>query len=181
TEKFAHITYCLNGGYADPVDDEDRIMIPSPKIDSYAKIPQMAAAKITQHIMAHLQKNTYDFYAANFANADMVGHTGDLAATVKACGVLDEQIKILSKEVLRQGGNLLITADHGNAEVMFNEVKNQPNTFHTKNPVPFLIVSDTFKKQKLQSGGVLGNIAPTILEMLSIEKSPVMKQDSLLK
>lgn len=181
TEKFAHITYFLNGGYADPVDDEDRIMIPSSKIDSYAKIPQMAAAKITQYLMTHLQKNTHDFYAVNFANADMVGHTGDLAATVKACSVLDEQIKILSKEVLRRGGNLLITADHGNAEVMFDDGANQPNTFHTKNPVPLILVSDKFKKHKLSSGGVLGNIAPTILEMLEIEKLPVMKQNSLLK
>ncbi len=180
TEKFAHITYFLNGGYADPVDDEDRVMIPSPKIDSYAKIPQMAATKITQHLTAALQKNAYDFYAVNFANADMVGHTGDLAATVKACSILDEQIRILTKEVLRYGGNLIITADHGNAEVMFDDVVNQPNTFHTKNPVPFLLVGDKFKHKKLASGGVLGNIAPTILEMLEIEKSQVMKKDSLL-
>ena len=181
TEKFAHITYFLNGGYADPVNGEDRTMIPSPKIDSYARIPQMAVAKITQNLMNHLQKSDYDFYAVNFANADMVGHTGDLAATVKACSILDEQIKILSKEILRRGGNMLITADHGNAEVMFDEVSEQPNTFHTKNPVPFLLVSDRFKKQKLASAGVLGNIAPTILEILEIEKLQVMKQGSLLK
>ena len=181
TEKFAHVTYFLNGGYADPVGDEDRIMIPSPKIDSYARIPQMAAAKITQNILGNLQKDAYDFYAVNFANADMVGHTGDLAATVRACSILDEQIEILAKEILRRGGSLLITADHGNAEVMFDEASNQANTFHTKNPVPFLLVGDVFKKKKLASGGVLGNIAPTILEMLAIEKPVVMKKDSLLK
>ncbi len=181
TEKFAHITYFLNGGYADPVDDEERVMISSPKIDSYAKIPQMAAAKITKHLMNSLQKEAYDFYAVNFANADMVGHTGDLAATVKACGILDDQINILTKEVLNRGGNLLITADHGNAEVMFDEVVGQANTFHTKNPVPFLLVGDKFKNKKFSTGGVLGNIAPTILEILEIEKPQVMKSDSLLK
>ncbi len=180
TEKFAHITYFLNGGYADPVNDEDRVMIPSPKIDSYARIPQMAAAKITQNILNHLQKEKYDFYAVNFANADMVGHTGELAATVKACSVLDDQIKVLAKEVLRRNGNLIITADHGNAEVMFDAASDQPNTFHTKNPVPLLLVGEKFKNKKLASGGVLGNIAPTILEILEIEKPQVMKKGSLI-
>ncbi len=180
TEKFAHITYFLNGGYADPVDDEERMMIPSPKIDSYAKIPQMSAVKITRYLVKKLQKNAYDFYAVNFANADMVGHTGDLKATVKACNVLDEQIKVLAKEILKRGGNLIITADHGNAEVMFDEKSKQANTFHTKNPVPFLLVSDKFKGVKLTEG-VLGNIAPTVLEILEIEKSSVMKKNSLLK
>jgi 2,3-bisphosphoglycerate-independent phosphoglycerate mutase len=181
TEKFSHITYFLNGGYADPVDGEDRVMIPSPKINSYARMPQMAAPKITEHIVEKLKKDAYDFYAVNFANADMVGHTGDLAATVKGCEILDEQIGILAGEVLKRGGNLVITADHGNAESMFDEKNNQPNTFHTKNPVPFLIVSDRFKKHKLESGGVLGNIAPTILEIMQCEKPQVMKNDSLLK
>lgn len=180
TEKFAHITYFINGGYADPVDDEDRVMIPSPKIDSYAKMPQMSAPKITDHIMKSLQKDAYDFYAVNFANADMVGHTGDLGATVKACEILDKQIEILTKEVLKRGGNLIITADHGNAEKMFDEKANQAYTYHTKNPVPFLLVSDKFKKSKMQGGGVLGNIAPTILEIMDIEKPQVMDMDSLL-
>lgn len=181
TEKFAHITYFINGGYADPVNSEDREMIPSPKINSYAKIPQMAAPKITDNLIKNLEKNTYDFYAVNFANADMVGHTGDLAATVKACEVLDQQIGILAKEVLKRGGNLVITADHGNAEIMFDEKAGQPHTFHTKKPVPFLVVSDKFKKHNLESGGVLGNIAPTILEIMGVEKPQVMKKSSLLK
>lgn len=180
TEKFAHITYFFNGGYADPVDDEERVMIPSPKIHSYANMPQMSAPKITQHIMECMRKDDYDFYAVNYANADMVGHTGDLSATVKAVEVLDEQIEILSKEVLKRGGNLLITADHGNAEAMFDEKANQPNTFHTKNPVPLILISEKFKKSKFKSGGVLGNIAPTILDMLEIEKPKLMNEESLI-
>jgi 2,3-bisphosphoglycerate-independent phosphoglycerate mutase len=180
TEKFAHITYFMNGGYADPVDDEDRLMIPSPKINSYARIPQMAAPKITEVLVKNIQKDAYDFYAVNYANADMVGHTGDLKATVKACEVLDQQIETLAKIVLARGGNLVVTADHGNAEAMFDEKENQPNTFHTKNPVPFLLVSDKFKKQKLGRDGVLGNIAPTILGIINHEKPQVMDKNSLI-
>ncbi|HRY82893.1 MAG TPA: 2,3-bisphosphoglycerate-independent phosphoglycerate mutase [Candidatus Moranbacteria bacterium] len=181
TEKFAHITYFINGGYADPVDDENRIMVPSPKIDSYAKMPQMSAPKITSTLLEKMQKNKYDFYAVNFANADMVGHTGDLMATVKACEILDQQIEILSAEVLKRGGNLIITADHGNAEKMFDEKANQPYTFHTKNPVPFLLIGEKFKNAKLKGDGILGNIAPTILDILNIEKPKVMEKESLLK
>ena len=181
TEKFAHVTYFLNGGYAEPVDDEKRIMVPSPKIDSYAKMPQMSAPKITNTLLEKIRKEKYDFYTVNFANADMVGHTGDLGATVKACEILDQQIEILSKEVLRRGGNLIITADHGNAEKMFDEKANQAYTYHTKNPVPFLLVSDKFKDIKLKDGGILGNIAPTILDIMNIEKPKVMTKESLIK
>ena len=181
TEKFAHVTYFLNGGYADPVDNEERMMIPSPKINSYADIPQMSAPKITQYLLKCLRENKYDFYTVNYANADMVGHTGNLEATVKACSILDEQITILAKEILKQGGNMIITADHGNAEKMFDEKAKQAYTFHTKNPVPFLLVSDKFKGVKLADDGILGNIAPTVLEILGIEKPKLMKKDSLIK
>lgn len=181
TEKFAHVTYFLNGGYADPVDDEKRIMVPSPKINSYAKMPQMSAPKITNTLLEKIRKEKYDFFTVNFANADMVGHTGDLSATVKACEILDKQIEILSKEVLKRGGNLIITADHGNAEKMFDEKANQAYTYHTKNPVPFLLVSDKFKNIKLKEGGILGNIAPTILDIMNIEKPKVMEKESLIK
>jgi 2,3-bisphosphoglycerate-independent phosphoglycerate mutase len=180
SEKYAHITYFLNGGYAEPVSGEDRQIVPSPKIDSYAKMPQMAAHHITQHVLQSLEKNKHDFIAVNFANTDMVGHTGDLAATIRATEVVDEQIKIIAEEVLRQNGNLIITADHGNAEDMFDFKVKQPNTFHTKNPVPFLLIGERFKHKKL-SAGILGNIAPTILDILEIEKPIVMKKDSLIR
>ena len=180
TEKFSHVTYFLNGGYADPVDDEDRMMIPSPKINSYARIPQMSAPKITEYLKKKMQKDSYDLYVANFANADMVGHTGDLKAAVAACEVLDQQIEVLAKEVLRRGGRMIVTADHGNVEKMFDEKANQPFTFHTKNPVPFLLISDKMKGKKLRSGGVLGNIAPTVLDLLEIERPNVMDKNSLI-
>ena len=181
TEKFAHVTYFLNGGYADAVDNEDRMMIPSPKIKSYADMPQMSAPKITKYLLEKLKEEEYDFYTVNYANADMVGHTGNLDATVKACGILDKQITLLAKEVLKREGNLIITADHGNAEKMFDDEAQQAYTFHTKNPVPFLLVSDKFKKVKLAEDGVLGNIAPTLIEILGMEKPELMKKDSLIK
>jgi 2,3-bisphosphoglycerate-independent phosphoglycerate mutase len=180
SEKYAHITYFINGGYADPVNGEERFMIPSPKIDSYAKMPQMAAMHITGHILKSMEEEKYGFYAINFANADMVGHTGDLSATIKAVEVLDAQIKEIVEEVLRRDGNLIITSDHGNADCMYDFKSNQPYTFHTKNPVPFLLVSEKFKGKKLGSGGVLGNIVPTILEILETEKPKIMEKESLL-
>lgn len=180
SEKFAHVTYFLNGGHDKEVDDEDRVMIESPKVDSYAKVPEMSAAKITEHIRQKLEENTYDFIVVNFANADMVGHTGDLKATVRAIEFLDKQIGILSKEVLKRKGNMIITADHGNADDMMDFETDQPNTFHTKNPVPFLLVSEKFKQRKLRESGVLGNIAPTVLDILGVKKPEAMSRGSLL-
>jgi len=181
SEKFAHVTYFLNGGYADPVDEEDRVMIPSPETESYALSPEMSAGKITDNVLKYIQEDKYDFIAVNYANADMVGHTGDLPATIKAVEFLDEQLGRLVPEVLQRGGNVIITADHGNADDMIDAESDQPNTFHTKNPVPFLLVSDKFKDKKLRDGGVLGNIAPTILDILGIEKPELMVEKSLLK
>lgn len=180
SEKFAHVTYFLNGGYADPVDDEERMMIKSPVADSYATIPEMSADLITKYIIDKMKSDAYDFITINYANADMVGHTGDLAATVRAVEALDRQIEVLQKIVLEKGGNLIVTADHGNADDMVDFGSDQPNTYHTKNPVPFLLVSEKFKDKKLRDGGVLGNIAPTILDVLNIDKPKSMKCDSLL-
>ncbi len=181
SEKFAHVTYFLNGGYADPVDGEDRVMIKSPVVDSYAKVPEMSAKLVTDTVLEALEKNKYDIIVMNYANADMVGHTGDLAATIKAVEFLDKQIERLVDAVLKLGGNLIITADHGNADDMIDFDSDQPNTFHTKNPVPFLIVSEKFKDKKLRDDGVLGNIAPTILDIVDIEKPKLMAKNSLLK
>ena len=180
TEKFAHVTYFLNGGYADPVDGEERIMIKSPVVDSYAKAPEMSANEITDVVVKSIQDDLYDFITINYANADMVGHTGDLQATVKAIECLDKQVAILEKIVLEKGGNLIITADHGNADDMLDFSSDQINTFHSKNPVPFIIVSEKFRDKKVKKG-LLGNIAPTILDILGIEKPKAMKEESLLK
>lgn len=180
SEKFAHVTYFLNGGYADPVNGEDRIMIKSPEMDSYAKVPEMSAGEITGKVSGFIKNGAYDFITLNFANADMVGHTGDFGATVKAVEFLDKQMKILAKEILKRDGTLMITADHGNADDMIDFATNQPNTFHSKNPVPFIIAGDKFRQKKLKEKGVLGNIAPTILDILGVEKLMPMKKESLL-
>jgi len=181
SEKFAHVTYFLNGGYADVVDGEDRVMIKSPVVDSYASAPEMSAEKITQEVGQYLDQGKYDFIAINYANADMVGHTGDLPATIRAVEFVDKQIGIVAKKVLEKNGNLIITADHGNADDMYDAESDQANTFHTKNPVPFLIVSEEFKNVGLRSDGVLGDIAPTVLAMLGILKPKIMTGKTLLK
>lgn len=181
SEKFAHVTYFLNGGYADPVNGEERIMIKSPQINSYAEIPEMSAGLITEKVSEAINKSTHNFITLNFANADMVGHTGDFKATVKAVEFLDKQLKILVSDILKNNGVAIITADHGNADDMIDFDTNQPNTFHSKNPVPFLLIGDEFKKHKLREGGVLGNIAPTILDILGVEKPIAMKKNSLLR
>jgi len=180
SEKFSHITYFLNGGYDQPVAGEERLMVKSPVVESYAKQPEMSAGEIAQNVIKYIREERYDFIALNFANADMVGHSGDLEATVKAVEFLDKQIKSISDEVLKYGGNLVITSDHGNADDMFDAESNQPNTFHTKNPVPFLLVSDKYKNAKLKNGGVLGNIAPTLLDIMQIQKPELMNKESLL-
>jgi len=179
TEKFAHITYFLNGGYADALDGEDRLMIPSPVTDNYAKMPQMSAKKITQKILGFLQKKKYDFTAVNFANADMVGHTGDMSATIKAVECVDKSLGKLYEELQKHAGNLIITADHGNADCMWDKKANLPMTFHTKNPVPLIIASDTHRRKRLASGGVLGNITPTICDIMKTEKLKEMSKKSL--
>jgi 2,3-bisphosphoglycerate-independent phosphoglycerate mutase len=180
TEKFAHVTYFFNGGYAHKVAGEERFKIDSPLVDSYDKTPKMSAEKITAKVLECIRSRGYDFLTVNFANADMVGHTGNLSATIKAVEFLDEQIGRIYQEILFQGGNMLITADHGNAEKMFDEKVGQPYTFHTKNPVPFLVIGEKFKSRKLKTGGVLGNVAPTILEIMELKKPKLMNKESLL-
>jgi 2,3-bisphosphoglycerate-independent phosphoglycerate mutase len=140
----------------------------------------MSAEKITAKVLECIRSRGYDFLTVNFANADMVGHTGNLSATIKAVEFLDEQIGRIYQEILFQGGNMLITADHGNAEKMFDEKVGQPYTFHTKNPVPFLVVGENLKGRKLKNGGVLGNVAPTILEIMKLKKPQLMDRESLL-
>jgi 2,3-bisphosphoglycerate-independent phosphoglycerate mutase len=180
SEKFAHVTYFFNGGYSSSVANEERFKINSPQTDSYDKIPEMSAGKITKKVLECIGSGKYDFLTVNFANADMVGHTGNLSATVKAIEFLDEQIGRIYQKIFSTGGTLLITADHGNAEKMFDEAANQPYTFHTKNPVPFLAVGEKLKGRKLKTGGVLGNIAPTILEIMEVKKPSLMNKESLL-
>jgi 2,3-bisphosphoglycerate-independent phosphoglycerate mutase len=180
TEKFAHITYFLNGGYADAIAGEDRLMIPSPVVENYAERPEMSAQKITAEILKFMRTGKYNFAAVNFANADMVGHTGNTKAAIKAVETVDKCIAKIYKEIEKNGGSLILTADHGNADCMWDRKARLPMTFHTKNPVPFIIASKKFQREKLSSGGVLGNIAPTLCDIMEVEKLEEMKSKSLL-
>ncbi len=174
TEKYAHVTYFFNGGLEKPFKGEDRILISSPKVATYDKIPQMSALKTTQTVLKALAQEKYDFILINFANCDMVGHTGKLKETVKAVEVVDACVGRIVNEVLKRKGKVLITADHGNAEQ--KRFKGQPSTAHTTNPVPCCLIGASYKK--LRKGG-LGDVAPTILKALGIKPPREMTGKSL--
>ncbi len=180
TEKFAHVTYFLNGGYADPIAGENRLMVPSPVVTSYAQKPEMSAESITGEILKSLKAEKHDFVCVNFANADMVGHTGDMKAAVRAVEAVDKSISRLHKEIKKRDGTLLVTADHGNADCMWDAKAKLPMTFHTKNPVPLIACDDKLRGKRLKSGGVLGNIAPTLCEIMEIDKLKEMRLKGLL-
>ncbi|MBU0707201.1 2,3-bisphosphoglycerate-independent phosphoglycerate mutase [Patescibacteria group bacterium] len=179
SEKYAHITYFLNGGYADPVAGEDRILIPSPSVKSYDMKPAMSANQITQVIVNNINSQVYDFYCVNFANADMVGHTGNLNAAISAVEVVDECVGKITKSVLAKKGAVFITADHGNADEMINIKTGEVHTNHTSNPVPFIAVSDKYKNTKIKKSGAINDITPTILAYYKIKNLKEMSNKSL--
>ncbi len=183
TEKYAHVTYFFNGGIEAPVALETRLLIPSPKVSTYDQSPKMAAAEITKAVLNKLQTGTVEFFVINYANADMVGHTGDIRATVTAVETIDQSLTELWKKISEINGTLIITADHGNAEQKVNPETGLPDTEHTKNPVPFIIASPNpdVIKIHLKEGGFLGNVAPTILEIVGMKKPPTMDLDSLIE
>jgi 2,3-bisphosphoglycerate-independent phosphoglycerate mutase len=179
TEKYAHVTFFFNGGNESPFPGEERILVPSPKeVATYDLKPEMSVYQVTAELVARLEEKRFDFIVLNFANPDMVGHTGFLDAAVKAIGAVDHCVGVVVDKVLSQGGSLLITADHGNAESMVDENGN-PHTAHTCNPVPLVLVGDAGKGLHLRSG-VLADIAPTVLEILGIPKPAEMTGSSLL-
>jgi 2,3-bisphosphoglycerate-independent phosphoglycerate mutase len=169
TEKYAHVTYFFNGGVEAPFAGEDRVLIPSPKVATYDLQPEMSANEITEAAVARLRARQVDAVILNFANADMVGHTGNFPATVRAVETLDACVGRLIETVRDLGGWAAITADHGNAEQMFDPTTHGPHTAHTLNPVPFILVDSTFRGT-LRQGGVLCDIAPTILGLMGIEQ-----------
>jgi len=180
TEKYAHVTYFFNGGEEKPFPFEERCLIPSPRdIPTYDMKPEMSARLVTRELISRLKSAHYDLVVLNFANMDMVGHTGILAAAINACETIDSCVSEIVEEVRKQGGVLLITADHGNAEKMIDE-NGHVHTAHTLNPVPLILVDDSRKKVALRSGN-LGDIAPTILEIMGIEKPIPMTGKSLIK
>jgi 2,3-bisphosphoglycerate-independent phosphoglycerate mutase len=171
-EKYAHVTYFFNGGYADPVAGEDRVLIPSPDVNSYDLKPEMSVYLITNRVIKELDR--YQFMVINFANPDMVGHTGNLKACIKAIEHADKCLGKIKEEVLKRKGTLIVTADHGNAEKMLDLETGEVYTEHTANPVPFILVQPKKSNQHLKRGK-LGDIAPTILKLMKVKKLKEMK------
>jgi len=167
TEKYAHVTYFFNGGVEKPFPGEERILIPSPKVPTYDLKPEMSAAGVAGAVVHAIEKGDFDAIIMNFANADMVGHSGKLEAAIKACETVDECLGRISQSLRPRGGAWIITADHGNAETMIDPVTGGPHTYHTTNPVPFVLISDDGRAQ-LKTGGSLRDIAPTLLGVAAI-------------
>ncbi|MFH1030695.1 MAG: 2,3-bisphosphoglycerate-independent phosphoglycerate mutase [bacterium] len=177
SEKYAHVTYFFNGGYAKPIEGEDRVMVQSPDVRSYDEKPEMGIEEIVNAIKKGINK--YDFILANFANPDMVAHTGNLKAGIKAVEIVDKAIGDVVKEVFKKQGTIIVTADHGNIEEMINLKTGEIDTEHSINPVPFIIAGNTFLKINL-SKGILADVAPTILKILDIKKPAEMTGKSLI-
>lgn len=192
TEKYAHVTYFFNGGYADSVAGEVRQVIASPDVKSYDAVPAMSSAKLCREVINNLTPDPllskergnwkYDFTVLNFAAPDMIGHTGNLEAGVECCHKVDKCLGEIVKAYLRVAGTILVTADHGNIEKMINLKTGGIDTEHSTNPVPFIMVNKSLgNKFQLRSGGVLGDVAPTILELLGLDKPKEMAGKSLIK
>ncbi|NPV29116.1 MAG: 2,3-bisphosphoglycerate-independent phosphoglycerate mutase [Firmicutes bacterium] len=180
TEKYAHVTFFFNGGVEAPNPGEDRILIPSPRVATYDLKPEMSAREVTEAVLAEIKKDRYDVIILNYANPDMVGHTGVLEAAVKALEVVDECLGRVVTAVLGKEGVALITSDHGNAEQMLEGDGEEPHTAHTTNEVPLILVGERYRGCLLREGGALEDLAPTILEILGIPKPPEMTGHSLL-
>ena len=179
TEKYAHITFFFNGGVEEPNKLETRKLVASPKVATYDLKPEMSAYEVCDNVLEALDNKDYGFILVNFANPDMVGHTGVMEAAVKACSAVDECVGKIAKKALKNGVKMIITADHGNAEWMFNEQTNAPQTAHTTNIVPFIIVDS--EKYNLKETGALCDIAPTILDLMGIKQPSEMTGHSMIK
>ncbi|MDD5032279.1 MAG: 2,3-bisphosphoglycerate-independent phosphoglycerate mutase [Patescibacteria group bacterium] len=184
TEKYAHVTYFFNGGYSGRVNGEDQAVIASPDVKSYDATPAMESGELARMVIYDLKKKKYDFVLLNFAAPDMIAHTGNLEAGIKCCHEVDKYLGQIIKAYLEVGGTVVVTADHGNIEEMINLETGEIDTEHSTNLVPFIIVNKQYresKKIRLREGGVLGDIAPTILDLIGIEKPREMVGRSLIR
>jgi 2,3-bisphosphoglycerate-independent phosphoglycerate mutase len=179
TEKYAHVTFFFNGGEEKPFKGEDHILIHSPKVATYDLKPEMSAFEVTETVVKEIKSKKYDFILLNYANPDMVGHTGVISAAIKAIEAVDKCIGEVISAVRETDGIALITADHGNADQMIDPSNGEVFTAHTLNPVPFALVMENFKG-KLRSNGKLADVAPTILQLMNIEKPKEMEGESLI-
>lgn len=179
TEKYAHVTFFFNGNVEFPNEGEDRVLIQSPKVATYDLMPEMSAYEVADKAEELIRSDKYDVMILNFANCDMVGHTGNFYAAVKAVNTVDKCVKQLVGAVMEMGGNVLITADHGNADKMIDD-DGSPFTAHTTNPVPLILVSDELAGVRLRSDGRLSDITPTMLDIMGIDKPEEMSGESLI-
>jgi len=180
TEKYAHVTYFLNGGFAKAINGETRELVHSKDDVSFADKPEMSIKKVMKKVFKYLALQKYDFFCINFPNADMIGHTGNLAAAKMAVVAVDRAVGRIVDATLRRNGTVVITADHGNAEEMIDEKTGEILTEHTTNPVPFIVVNNELKGQKMTKAGKLADVAPTVLKLLGIKKPKEMTGKNLL-
>ncbi|MFN0105741.1 MAG: 2,3-bisphosphoglycerate-independent phosphoglycerate mutase [Bryobacteraceae bacterium] len=172
TEKYPHVTFFFNGGVEKPFDGEEREMVPSPKVATYDLMPEMSAEGVCNVVLKGIDRAGFDLIVVNFANPDMVGHSGKYEAAVKACETCDVMLGRIHRALKEKGGQWIVTADHGNAETMIDPVTGGPHTYHTTNPVPFILMSED--RRPLRTGGSLRDIAPTILGLLGLSKPAEM-------
>jgi 2,3-bisphosphoglycerate-independent phosphoglycerate mutase len=178
SEKYPHVTYFLNGGVETPAEGEDRILVPSPAVATYDLQPEMSAPELTEKAVQAIRSGKFSLIVINFANPDMVGHTGDLQATIKAVETVDASLGLIAEAIRETGATMLVTADHGNSETMVDPITGAPHTAHTVNPVPIMLVGE---KDERLGDGRLADIAPTLLQLLDIPQPPEMTGESLLR
>ena len=179
TEKYAHVTYFFNGGIETPFPGEDRLLVPSQKVATYDLAPEMSAAGIADAVVKAVEDTAFDVLVVNFANADMVGHSGQLAPTIKGVETVDACLGRIYQAIRQHGGSMLVTADHGNAEMMIDPVSGGPHTAHTTNPVPFIYVHEDAKNFRLRPDGSLRDISPTVLALLGLDQPGQMSGGDL--
>ncbi len=178
TEKYAHVTFFFNGGRERPFEGEERILVPSPKVATYDLKPEMSAEEVTDHLVEAIEGGKYDAIIVNYANSDMVGHTGKLDAAVQAVETLDHCLGRVLKSIHLAGGEMVVTADHGNSEQMEDRANHQPHTAHTVNPVPLIYVG---RQAELEEGGALCDISPTLLRIMGLEQPAEMQGRPLIR
>ena len=179
TEKYAHVTYFFNGGIEKPFAGEDRLLVPSQKVATYDLAPEMSASGIADAVIKAIEDTAFDLVVVNFANADMVAHSGQMEPTIRGVETVDTQLGRIYQSLCQRGGSMLVTADHGNAEMMVDPIGGGPHTSHTTNPVPCILVSDQAEQIKLQEGGSLRDLSPTILGLLEIPQPKEMSGNDL--
>jgi 2,3-bisphosphoglycerate-independent phosphoglycerate mutase len=181
TEKYAHVTFFFNDYNEAPFEGEDRQIVPSPRVRTYDLKPEMSAYEVADVVLERLDSNKYDVMVINFANPDMVGHTGILAAAVKAAETVDECVGKILNKVKAMGGSAIVMADHGNFEKMWDAEGNQPHTAHTVGDVPLIVFDEQYKNAKLREGGRLADVGPTLLEMMGVAQPEEMTGKSLIQ